>query len=176
MSEPPSYPPAAQPPAQPSGLPSALANLTPSTLLWAQVGGAAVVLISIFLPWVTVSAGMFGSTSGNGFDAGAYGALLLILSLAAGALAFIEVRGIRIQGLNLPGFVPLALASAMLVIAFIAWLDVLNSTGGSEFEGLEVLGADFGVSSGIGIWLVLLAALVTFAAALLPVLKARKAG
>ena len=173
MSEPPSYPPAAQPPAQPSGLPSALANLTPSTLLWAQVGGAAVVLISIFLPWVTVSAGMFGSTSGNGFDAGAYGALLLILSLAAGALAFIEVRGIRIQGLNLPGFVPLALASAMLVIAFIAWLDVLTSTGSSEFE---VLGADFGVSSGIGIWLVLLAALVTFAAALLPVLKARKAG
>lgn len=145
------------PPAPSGGLPPALGNLSPATLNWTQVGGGLAVVIFTFLPWITISFGVFGSASGNlwRWDAG-FAVLLLLLGLAVAGLALIKVLGIQVQGLeNLPPVTPLVLASALLVFVVIEWLRVIEAAG-------------------VGAWLSLIAALVTFGAALLPVLKARQ--
>lgn len=170
----------APPPAK-KGLPPFLANLSDATLQWVTFGAAVVAIISLFLPWRTLSVdfGGFGlvpgaevSDSVNGFGGGHTwaGVLLLLLGLAIAALAFIKARRITIEKapwLNqLPWFTEAALAGAFFLIAFIAWIDALGETGSG-------FGAK--VSTGIGIWLVLLSSLVIAAAAALPIVKRRLA-
>jgi hypothetical protein len=162
-----------QPPASSGGLPPALANISGSTLLWVQVGGGALAAISTFLPWVTVSSSFY-SASANGFDDGAWGFLVFVLGLAVAGLAFVKVRNMTVQGLEkLPPMTPLILSGALAVIGVFRWIYILTKGGKSDLGALAAFGVD--VSSGIGIWLVLIGSLLAFAAALLPVLKARKA-
>ncbi len=145
-----------QPPAPSGGLPPALANLSPSTLGWAQAGGAAATIISTFLPWVSISA--FGvSATASLFDASAgKGILVLLLGLAVGALGFFTARGQEVPGgLKLPPWTGVGLAALLLLLIFIWWIDVLDY-------------------SGFGAWLGLIGALVAFGASLLPVLKGRR--
>jgi hypothetical protein len=174
MSDTPSYDPP-KPPASSGGLPPALANISGSTLLWVQVGGGLLAAVSTFFPWITVTVSFLGtgvSESGNGYDEGLspYGLFILLLGLIVAALAFIKVRNIQVQGLDkLPALLPLILSGLMLLLAVIKWIDVL--TTGDDFGGF---GSGVDVSSGFGIWLVLLGSLATFGAALMPVLKARQ--
>ncbi len=142
-----------QPPAPSGGLPPALANLSPSTLGWAQAGGALATIISTFLPWVSffgIGISLFDASAGRGV-------LILLLGLAVGALGFFSARGQEIPGgVKLPPWTGLVLAGVLLLFVFIWWIDVLEA-------------------SGFGAWLGLIGALVAFGATLLPVLKARKA-
>jgi hypothetical protein len=169
-------PPPASPTPSSGGLPPAIANLTSDTLEWAKVVGGALAAISTLLPWyhASVSFGGFGgySESFNGFDDGIWGFLVLVLGLAVAALAFIKVRNMTVQGLDkLPPMLPMYLTGALAVIAVFRWIYLL-ADGGQDLGGLEGLGIDAGTS--IGIWLVLIGALVALGAALIPVLKARK--
>jgi hypothetical protein len=172
-------PPPATPAPSSGGLPPAIANLSSSTLEWAKVGGGLLAVIATFMPWYSVSAdfGGFGgfSESFNGFDDGIWGGLVLVLGLAVAGLAFIKVRNMTVQGLDkLPPVTPLALSGALAVIAVFRWIYLL-ADGGNDFgslDGFEGLGIDAGTS--IGIWLVLIGALVALGAQLVPVLKARK--
>jgi hypothetical protein len=173
MSDTPSYDPTPQPPAASGGLPPALANISGGTLLWVQVVGGVLAAISTFLPWVTVSSGFY-SASANGFDDGIWGFLVLLLGLAVAALAFIKLRNMQVQGLDkLPAQMPLILSSILALIAVFRWIYILTNGGSSDLGALEAFGVD--VSSGIGIWLVLIGSLAAFAAVLLPTLKNRKA-
>ncbi len=169
MSDTPSYDPTPQPSSSSKGLPPALANLSDSTLLWVQVGGGILAFISVLLPWVTVPAIEFfgeriGGGSINGFDySGLWATLLLLLGLAIAALSFIKVRGMQVQGLEkLPSYLPLVLAGALGLISLIVFIDVLSDVSGT------------GLSTSVGIWFLLIAGLVPCAAALRPVLKARR--
>ena len=157
-------PPPASPAPSAGGLPPAIANLSNDTLEWAKVGGGAVAAISTFLPWFSIHLEFFGQSIGggsyNGFNwNGFWGFVLLLLGLAVAFLAFVKVRNVQIQGLDkLPPALPFLLAAALGVIALWAFIDVMSNTSAL-------------VSSGIGIWLTFLGALVAVAAAALPVVK-----
>lgn len=175
MSDTPSYDPTPQPSSSSKGLPPALANLSDSTLLWVQVGGGLLAFIGVFLPWATAKATFFGATfseSANGFDDGLWGFLVLVLSLAVAALAFIKVRNMQIQALEkVPPTAPLILTGVLALIALFRWIYIL-SDGAGDFGEAEAFGLE--VSSGVGIWFVLLGSLAALGGALLPVLKARR--
>jgi hypothetical protein len=160
-------------------LPGPLAKLSGSTLLWIQAIAAAVAVISVFLPWATAEA--FGiSESGNGFDEewNWVGILVLLLGIAVAALSFTKARGVQVQGLsNLPPILNIVLPAALFLFSLIGLITVYSKIGDIE-DDIGDLGAigDFGfdVSVSFGIWLVFLASLVAFLAALLPWLQSRK--
>src|SRR5262245_27692645 len=131
MSDTPSYDPA--PKSSSGGLPPALAGMKNDTLLWAQVGGAGLALIALFLPWYTASF-LGTSISANGFDDGAWGFLALLGSVALVALGVIAVRNIAIQGLKLPVWVPVAVGA---VLALISIIELFRFTGNSFDAGSE---------------------------------------
>jgi hypothetical protein len=164
--------PTSQPSSSSKGLPPAIANLGDSTLLWIQVGGGLLAFIGVFLPWVTVSSS-FITRSANGFDDGIWGILVFILSIALAALAFIKVRNIQVQGLDkIPARAPLIGAGVLAAIAVFRWIYIL-ADGGTDVDNdfLEALGVD--VSTGVGIWFVLIGSLAVLFGALVPALKNR---
>ncbi len=191
MSVPPSYP--APDPYQPApaSAGSSLDKLTPSNLLWAQAIGGIVAVFSVFLPWFSAS-GMGMTESANGFQSYEApvgddlfslqvekasntwaGLLVLLLGLAIAAIAFTKVRGIQVPALQtLPPALPLALSGGLVLIAVIKLISILGdggSFGGEEIFGQQIPPVSWG--SGFGIWLLLIASLVTFAAAVLPMVK-----
>ena len=72
---------------------------------------SAVLLVSVFLPWWTVSAFGF-SASSNGFHSG--GVLTFIMALAGGALAFLEIPNAKYRVLAIGGAGVLALLGVII--------------------------------------------------------------
>lgn len=133
-------------------------RLTP--VEWLGVGAAAFAFIVSFFSWYSVSAS-FGPVS-ESFWASAwtvgFGAWFpMLLLIAAGVLVVLPHVGTAVP--NLP-LIWLGMAGAALVIILIRWL-TYPSTGGL---GLET-GAGISAGAGIGLFLGILAALVSGAGA-----------
>jgi hypothetical protein len=167
-------------PAPAVALPGPLAKLTGTTLLWIQVVGGLLAFLATLLPWYSVSIDGFqgfggNSTSGNGFDkSGGMATLILLLGLIVAALAFVTVRKIPLGNVTLPWFVAPAAAVLLFLFSLIEWISTLSDVSDAKkaFGGGSVFGVDLGIhaSSGFGIWLLILAALVTLGAAVLQTL------
>jgi len=132
------------------------------------VGGASLLLlISLFLPWYSVSAGPF-SASASGTTGHGYLWIVFILALV---IVIYEVlkAGFEILPFNLPvGPVQLllGLTGINLVLVLIAFL--LKPGGGTGLVGVSV-GWDFGAFIG------LICAIVAFVPLVLPFVRARNA-
>jgi hypothetical protein len=177
--EPLAYPGGAPASAPAVALPGPLAKLTGTTLLWIQVVGGVLAFIATLLPWYSVSIDGFegfggNSTSGNGFDkSGGMATLILLLGLIVAALAFVSVRKIPLGNVTLPWFVAPAAAALLFLFSLIEWISTLGDVSDAKKAfGGGVFGVDLGIhaSSGFGIWLLILVALVTLAAAVLQTL------
>jgi hypothetical protein len=127
-----------------------LLNKQRKLILIAAVAGA----ISVFLPWVKASVGMFGveaSESVNGFHGSG-----VVVFLAFAAAAVISLLGDQTKPLDQTMWL-VSLAAGALALIFVV-VNLINSKGGPETMVAEV-------SYGIGIWIALAASLGTVAAA-----------
>lgn len=86
---------------------------------------SAVGVIAMFLPWWSISMGIFGGGSVNGMHG--EGLLVFLCFVAAGALAFM---GDQTKNLNQANWmitlIAGGIASFVMVIRFLSWLDVLS--------------------------------------------------
>jgi hypothetical protein len=165
-------------PAAASALPGPLAKLSGTTLQWIQVLAGLITAISVFFPWATVTfsipafegiGGGESSTSGNGFDkSGGMATLILLLGLAVAALAFITVRGIQLGSVKLPWFTAPVLGFLLFLFSLIEWASTLSDVSDAK-DALGFLGTVAGAdaSTGFGVWLLIIFALVAFAASVL---------
>jgi hypothetical protein len=88
---------------------------------WAVAGTGAVALISLFLPWYGVSAGIF-STSVGGWGTG-FGWIGALLIVAAGVYVVLEPSDVQPSRLRAgPAMVILGASSSGTVIVAIRWL------------------------------------------------------
>jgi hypothetical protein len=116
---------------------------------------AAIGLISVFLPWITMSASMFGneiaSESRNGFHGSG-----VVVFLAFAVAVILSLMGDQTKTLEKTmWFVTLAAGAVALLFVVIS---LINSSGGPE-------GAIADIKFGFGIWIALAASLGTVAAA-----------
>jgi len=138
--------------------PRAAARFNPNTITapeWLVIGGAALYLVTLVLPWLSVSvpaAGRVGldeSASGFGF---AILVLALLLMVAATAWVLLPMFGVPRPVLIVAGpLIPLALCVLALLLTLGKLADVL--TASSEYDGFGV-----SVSTGVGAYLGFLAA------------------
>ncbi|HEX6968131.1 MAG TPA: hypothetical protein VF174_04860 [Micromonosporaceae bacterium] len=181
-------------PPAPDPLTGPLAKIPVPALLWAQVVGGVMVAISTFLPWATwsVSASFLGQThsesgsangwsdeAGQSISNGGLSFVVLILGLAIAALALVTVLKIKLPFQVPPvaaRYAPAGAALLVFLMAFFKWISVLGDVSDLKDQvsaglgGLGVLaGLSASVHSGVGIWFLVLFALVTLAGAGLPV-------
>lgn len=143
-----------------------------STPEWLVIGGAVAYLIAMLLPWLSVSVGegtgLGLGESASGFD---FGLLLfaLLLLLAAAAWLLLRHFGVRMD-LPVPrGVVTLGLTGLALLFVLIKFFDVLTAGGDLEGSGVDV-------STGVGAYLGLLAALAAVAGAVMLFQAERRTG
>lgn len=129
--------------------------------------GAALVVVGLMLPWVELSAELTGTAdSGNGFDPDFFGTPILIATLVAlaGAAAAVKVR-----------WVALLTILCSTVIGFLAIAG--NAKVGRSQNEAEALGSTAvsdSLSTGMGVWLTLAAAVVVLVGGVVS-LRKRKA-
>ena len=130
-----------------------------------RIAGAAtvVLLVSLFLPWFTASAGLFGSTSESGITAHNY--LWLVFLLCVGIIAFLVLGAGLTQ---LPLQLPLPRETILLVATGLNLLIVLFA--------FFVRPDGFGlitISWAFGAFISLIAAIAAFVPLAMPVLRAQ---
>ena len=87
---------------------------------------AAVGVIAMFLPWWSISLGFLGSGSVNGMHG--EGILVFLCFLAAGALAYMGDQTKNLDRTNwMFTLIAGGVASLIMIIRFISWLDILNA-------------------------------------------------
>lgn len=87
---------------------------------------AAVGVIAMFLPWWSISLGVFGSGSVNGMHG--EGILVFLCFLAAGVLAYMGDQTKNLDRTNwMFTLIAGGVASLIMIIRFISWLDILNA-------------------------------------------------
>ncbi|GLZ42994.1 hypothetical protein [Actinokineospora sp. NBRC 105648] len=133
---------------------------------WAGIGAGVLAFISSFFPWYSLSfsgsslafAGI--STSLTAWGVGLLGWLPVLLLVAAAVLILLPHFGNAVK--NQP-LIWLILAAVSVVFIIIRWLTLSSSSG------IGALGADSGISdgAGFGLYLGLLAAVVSTVAAFL---------
>jgi hypothetical protein len=132
------------------------------------VGGASLLLlISLFLPWYTVSAGPF-SASASGTTGHGYLWIVFILALVIVIYEILKA-GFEVLPFNLPvgpAQLLLGLTGINLVLVLIAFL--LKPGGGSGLVGVSV-------GWGFGAFVGLICAIVAFVPLVLPFVRARNA-
>jgi hypothetical protein len=138
---------------------------------WTQVAGGSLVVLGTLLPWISFTVGRM-SVSRNGFDYGADGLAMLVLGLAIAVLALLSALRVAVPGLTATAPVRLVLAGSMVLVAVLAWIEVL-ATGPEEFDIPLRLISGLEITSGAGIWFVLIGAVVAFVAAAVPVVAPR---
>lgn len=139
-------------------------------LIAAICGGATA--LGVILPWATGSAGGFGSVSYNGFNTG-WGTLVFICALLAGAAMLLIHLGKVGQFVKLTELQHVYAAMGGFAVAS---LGTLINFFGREFQSQTVMGQEYGVSRGIGLWLCLIAALGGEAVSFLVMQKMQKGG
>ncbi|WP_121353810.1 hypothetical protein [Flavisolibacter nicotianae] len=87
---------------------------------------AAVGVIAMFLPWWSISLGIFGGGSVNGMHG--EGLLVFLCFLAAGAFAYIGDQTKNLDRTNwMLALIAGGIASLVMIIRFLSWLDILSA-------------------------------------------------
>lgn len=87
---------------------------------------AAVGVIAMFLPWWSISLGIFGSGSVNGLHG--EGLVVFLCFVAAGVLAYMGDQTKNLDRTNwMFTLIAGGVASLIMIIRFISWLDILNA-------------------------------------------------
>ena len=119
---------------------------------WGVVGGAAVALVSLFLPWYGVSVAGF-SASISGWNTG-YGWIADLLLVAAGAWYFMWKAKVELPKTPLsPLAITVATAAAGLLLVILRWASLPRGHSG-------LLGTSFDYGPRAGIWIALIAGIV----------------
>lgn len=135
---------------------------------WLVVGGGALMLIAGFLPWYTAKAsgsGVSRSESRNAFDYFALGTIPWILLVGAAVIVVLLVGGL--VKANVP---PMAILAITGVATILVLLRTIISEGGpsaADQASAAAAGISVGVSRSIGLWLALIAGIVSTAGAFL---------
>jgi hypothetical protein len=171
---PPPPPPAAEPPPSyqsspsptPAAGPSAMSNFdfaSVSRSVWISLGGAVVLLVSVFFSWYSVSVKNFGSTGYSGWDATDVAKLVFLLALVAIAAWGVELFAPQIA-LPFPAWMIAGGAGALAILLVL--FRILSKPGGSLNSGFaKALGVSVGTS--FGIYLALIAAIAVVVGAYL---------
>lgn len=128
------------------------------------VAGAILGVVGLLCPWATISADFAGvEESGNGFDPDFFGVPIL-LALAVGVVAAVATLRARFAAL-----LTMLSAATVSLLAIAGNAKVGNTR--SEMEALGAQAAADAVSTGIGVWLTLLAGVVMLVGAVLAIRK-----
>lgn len=122
-----------------------------------------VLLISLFLPWVTVNFGGLGSASASGVDLHGYLWFVFVINLAV--LAFL---GLKASSPQMPLRLPVPESQALLIATGVQFVIVLL---GFIFKGYP---SGYGVGYGYGAFVSLVAAIVAVAPFAIPFIQARR--
>jgi hypothetical protein len=140
----------------PAGGRSAAASAVSATPALLVVAGAALVIIGVFLPWVRAT--IPGHTfSESGFQIGNYGTLILGAFALARGLTMLRPRAVRMQ-LGTP------VIGGVLILGFLAlrWGALQDLLAQAEAADPAVQAA-----LGVGLWIVVLGALLVIAGGVL---------
>ncbi len=125
-----------------------------------------VLLISLFLPWFSVSLGALGSASGSGLDAHGYLYVVLILTILIVAAFVFKALGL----LKLPGSSPLSVEQFLLIASAINVVLVILAFVFKP-SGFGVVSVGWAWGSFVG----LIAAIVAVVPVAAPAIRARRA-
>jgi hypothetical protein len=129
------------------------------------LGGAVLAAIGSVLEWASVSTG-FGDVTKNGLDAD--GVITLPAAVLFGGLALSALLTAWSKGRMIGALVVAAL------VALIAVADIADIS--SRFSDLEAQGIELDVTIGIGLWLVLVGAIVGVAGCVMALVSPKPAG
>jgi len=166
---------AGTPPAMPAAAPAAggargsdTARLTQAD--WITGTASLVLLVSIFLPWFTVSVGALGvSVSGSGSGTDAHGYLWLVFIVS---LLIVVYLGARALTETLPFELPLAHEQLLLVLTGINFVITLIAWIFKPSSGFSAVKVGWAWGSFVS----LIAAVVAVAPLAVPAIRARRAG
>lgn len=134
--------------------------------VWISLGGAVVLLASVFVNWYTLTvsiAGRSGSKSENGWDSGSAAKIIALLAIVVIAAWLVEVFA---EGVTLPFPAWMVAGAAGAVALLLVIFKVVSKPASDEIGKFNALG--FGhasVSTSWGIWLALLACIAVLAGA-----------
>jgi hypothetical protein len=134
---------------------------------WLTGVGSLVLLISVFLPWYTVSLGSFGSASASGV--GGHGWLWIVFFLS---LAVVAYEAIKLFWRELPFDLPVPEASAVLAVTAVNFVLTLLAFAFKAGTGAPT-GFHVSIGWGIGAFLGLIAAVVAAAPWAVPAIQSR---
>jgi hypothetical protein len=126
--------------------------------VWISLGGAVVLLISVFFNWYTASAGGF-SVSASGWDTTDVAKLVFLLALIAGAAWVIELF---VPTVDLPFPAWMIAGACGALAALLVLFRIVSKPHAGE---IKAAGISYGTS--FGIWLALIAAIAVVVGAYL---------
>lgn len=136
---------------------------------WLVIGGGVLMLIAGFLTWFSgktagelAEAGQNASGSKNAFDFLLTGVLPWLLLVGAAVLTFLVVG--KLVQLSVPPMIVLALVAVATILILIR---IIAGAGLSDIEEAAVDAGVLEVSRGIGLWVALLAGIISTAGAFL---------
>jgi hypothetical protein len=165
-------PPAAEPPPSyqsspsPTAGPSATSSFdfaSVSRSVWISLGGAVVLMVSVFFSWYSVSVKNFGSTGVKGWDATDVAKLVFLLAVVAIAVWCIELFAPQVA-LPFPAWM-IAGGAGGLAILLVLFRIVSKPGGSLNSSFAKALGVSVGTS--FGIYLSLIAAIAVVVGAYL---------
>jgi hypothetical protein len=124
--------------------------------VWISAGGAAVLLISVFFSWYSVSVKNFGSSGVSGWDATDLAKLVFLLALIALAAWIVELF---VPTVTLPAPASLIAGGAGVLAVLIVLFRIVSKPGGDALNSAFAKAAGISIGTSWGIWLALLAAI-----------------
>lgn len=115
---------------------------------WIGLGAGLVAFIASYLPWFSLSAGLF-SFSANAWDLGFFAWFPVLLMVAAAGVILAQQLGTNLPTVR-PGWplLLLGVAALSLILILIRWLTLSGESGGGLF-GTVSYGAGFGLYVGL---------------------------
>lgn len=136
--------------------------------VWISLGGAVVLLISVFFSWYTASvsvAGNSGSTSESGWDSGSAAKLIALLALVAIVAWAVELFAPTVA-LPFPAWMIAGAAGALALLLVL--FKIVSKPGGDSVGQFNALGiGHVSIGTAWGIWLALLATIAVLVGAYL---------
>jgi hypothetical protein len=163
---PPSYQSSPSPSPSPSAGPASVTSFdfaSVSRSVWISLGGAVVLMVSVFFSWYSVSVKNFGSTGIKGWDATDVAKLVFLLAVVAIAVWCIELFAPQVA-LPFPAWM-IAGGAGGLAILLVLFRIVSKPGGSLNSSFAKALGVSVGTS--FGIYLSLIAAIAVVVGAYL---------
>jgi len=115
---------------------------------WIGLGAGLIAFIASFLPWFSVSAGLF-SVSANAWSVGFLAWFPVLLMVAAAGVILAQQLGANVPSVR-PSWplILLGVAVLSLVLILIRWITMSADTYGLDFTGISY-GAGFGLYVGL---------------------------